>query len=102
MSSNILTTNTSAFTIATQAPANIITLNGNNGSPIFSIKPNGEFVPGPGIDLDEAISQAAKMFYEQMTIFGKSLAQTTKEQSLRIKELERELANIKEENGPSD
>jgi hypothetical protein len=87
------------FTLNTQPPANIITLNGNNGLPIFSIKPDGEFVPGPGVDVDKAITEAAKMFYEQMTVFGKSLAQTTKEQSLRIKELEKEIEKLKAENG---
>jgi hypothetical protein len=102
MSSNIsIPDNSQVFTIQSQ-PTNIITLSGNNGEPIFSIKPDGEFVPGPGVDPNKAISEAAKMFYEKMTVFGKSLAQTTKEQSLKIKELENEISKLKSENGTSN
>ena len=88
------------FTIQSQPASDILRVNGNNGSPIFSIKPDGEFVPGPDIDLNKAITHATKMFYEQITIFGKSLAQTTMEQSQRIKELEAEIKQLK--NGTSN
>jgi hypothetical protein len=88
------------FTSQTLSP-NIITVAGEGGSPLFSIKPNGEFVPGPGLD-EGAIGEFARTFYKKMTIFGKSFSDTLKEKETRIKELENELEQLKKENGTSN
>lgn len=81
------------------APSTVLTVSGNNGSPLFSIKPNGEFVPGPGIE-ETSISEFAKVFYKQMTIFGKTFAETLELKEMRIKELESEILKLK--NGTQD
>lgn len=78
----------------------IITVNGNSGSTLFSIKPNGEFVPGPGLDKG-AISEFAKVFYKQMTVFGKSFAETLEQKEEKIRELEKQIKELKE-NGTSN
>jgi hypothetical protein len=74
--------------------ASVITVNGSSGSVLFSIKPNGEFVPGPGLE-ESAIGEFAKTFYKTMTIFGKSFAETLEEKEIKIKELEKEIEEIK-------
>jgi hypothetical protein len=73
----------------------IIKVTGNSGSTLFTIKPNGEFIPGPGLETN-AISEFAKVFYKQMKVFGKSFAETLDEKNERIRELEREIKEIKE------
>jgi len=78
----------------------IITVSGNSGSTLFSIKPNGEFVPGPGLEKG-AISELARIFYKQMTVFGKSFAETLDEKDEKIRELERQIKELKE-NGTSN
>jgi hypothetical protein len=88
--------------VLTQAPvSSVITVSGNSGSPLFSIKPNGEFVPGPGLD-EGAISEFANTFYKKMTIFGKSFAETLEEKDCRIRELENEVKKLKNQNGSLD
>jgi hypothetical protein len=79
-------------------PADIITVNGSSGSTLFSIKPNGEFVPGPGLE-ESAIGEFTKTFYKTMTVFGKSFAETLEEKEMRIKELEKEIEEMKNLNG---
>lgn len=78
--------------------ASVITVSGSSGSTLFSIKPNGEFVPGPGLD-ESAIGEFAKTFYKTMTVFGKSFAETLEGKEIRIKELEKEIEEIKNQNG---
>ena len=78
----------------------VITVSGNGGEALFSIKPNGEFVPGPGLTESEAISEAAKTFYKNMTIFGKTFSQMISDKDERIKELEKQLEQLK--NGTSN
>jgi len=79
-------------------PADVITVNGSSGSTLFSIKPNGEFVPGPGLD-QSAIGEFTRTFYKTMTVFGKSFAETLEEKETRIKELEKEIEEMKNQNG---
>lgn len=82
-----------------QTPASsVITVSGDNGSTLFSIKPSGEFVPGPGLD-ENAIGEFTKTFYKKMTIFGKSFSDTLIEKERRIKELEDEVEQLKRANG---
>lgn len=78
----------------------VITVSGNGGKALFSIKPNGEFVPGPDLTESEAISEAAKTFYKNMTIFGKTFSQMISDKDERIKELEKQLEQLK--NGTSN
>ena len=86
---------------ATSTPVtNVITVTGNSGDPLFSIKPNGEFVPGPGLEEDSAINEFANTFYKKMTIFGKSFAETLENKERKIKELEAEIKQLK--NGSRD
>jgi hypothetical protein len=81
--------------------SSVITVSGNNGSPLFSIKPNGEFVPGPGLD-EGAISEFANTFYKKMTIFGKSFSETLEDKNRRIRDLEEEVKQLKNQNGSLD
>jgi hypothetical protein len=76
----------------------VMTVNGPSGSPLFTIKPNGEFVPGPGLD-EKAIGEFSKTFYKTMTVFGKSFADTLNEREMKIKELEQEIIKMKNQNG---
>lgn len=80
--------------------SNILSVNGPGGSPLFTIKPNGEFVPGPGLET-KSISEFSKIFYTQMTIFGKSFAETLESKERKIKELERQIEILKS-NGTRD
>ena len=73
----------------------VITVSGNGGKALFSIKPNGEFVPGPDLTESEAISEAAKTFYKNMTVFGKTFAQMIEERDEKIKDLEKQLEGLK-------
>jgi hypothetical protein len=85
-----------------QAPVNsVITVSGDNGSTLFSIKPNGEFVPGPGLN-ENSINEFTKTFYKKMTIFGKSFSQTLQDKDARIRELENQVEQLKRENGTSN
>jgi hypothetical protein len=86
--------------IFTQTPLNssVITVSGDQGSTLFSIKPNGEFVPGPGLDENDAIKEFANTFYKKMTIFGKSFMQTLEEKERKIKALEEEIKQLKNGN----
>jgi hypothetical protein len=83
------------------APSNIMVLSASNGSPIFTIKPNGEFVPGPGMDYN-VLPEFTKMIYKQMKIFGKSFAETLEDKDSRIIALEKELEILKNQNGTSN
>jgi hypothetical protein len=88
--------------VFTQAPVNsVITVSGNNGSTLFSIKPDGEFVPGPGLN-ENSINEFTKTFYKKMTIFGKSFSQTLQDKETRIRELENQVEQLKRENGSQD
>lgn len=85
--------------VFTQAPvSSVITVSGDGGSTLFSIKPNGEFVPGPGLE-ENAIGEFTRTFYKKMTIFGKSFSDTLNEKERRIKELESEVEQLKKKNG---
>jgi hypothetical protein len=92
-----LSSNCISFT-PVQPVTSVITVSGSSGSTLFSIKPNGEFVPGPGLD-ESAIGEFAKTFYKTMTVFGKSFAETLEGKEMRIKELEKEIEEIKNQNG---
>lgn len=81
--------------ISLQPVQSVIQVNGNSGEPLFSIKPNGEFVPGPGLTESEAISEAARTFYKNMTVFGKTLSQMISDRDERISELEKQLEVLK-------
>lgn len=93
--------NTTSIGILALEPCNVITVSGSTGSELFSIKPNGEFVPGPGLD-QSAIGEFSKTFYKTMTMFGKSFADTLEEKERRIKELEQEIIKMKNQNGSFD
>ena len=92
---------TSPTFIAFSPAPSVITVNGQSGSPLFTIKPNGEFVPGPGLD-EKAIGEFSKTFYKTMTVFGKSFADTLNEKEMKIKELEQEIIKMKNQNGSFD
>jgi hypothetical protein len=81
-------------------PQNTIQVSGSAGNALFTIKSNGEFVPGPGLTDSEALSETAKTFYKNMTMFGKSFAQTLEDKDKKIKELEETITKIK--NGTFD
>lgn len=83
------------LSISSTDPQNTIQVSGGPGNILFTIKSSGEFVPGPGLTYSEALSEAAKMFYKNMTIFGKSFVQTMEEKDKKIKELEEEIIQIK-------
>lgn len=90
----------STLTLKSEPVQSVIMVSGNEGEALFSIKPNGEFVPGPGLTESEAISEAAKTFYKNMTVFGKTFSQMIGEKDERIKELEKQLEQLK--NGTSN
>ncbi len=73
----------------------VIQVSGNTGHALFSIKPNGEFVPGPGIDESKSLSEFSKFIYKSMTVFGDSFSQTLEKKNQRIKELEAEIFRMK-------
>lgn len=82
-------------------PTYVMQVSGTSNDPLFSIKPNGEFIPGPGLD-ESAIGEFSKTFYKTMTMFGKSFADTLEEKEKRIKELEQEIIKMKNQNGSFD
>jgi hypothetical protein len=90
----------STLTLKSEPVQSVIMVSGNGGEALFSIKPNGEFVPGPGLTESEAISEAAKTFYKNMTVFGKTFSQMISDKDERIKELEKQLEQLK--NGTSN
>lgn len=73
----------------------VIQVSGNHGSPLFSIKPNGEFVPGPGITESTSLTEFSKFIYKSMTVFGDSFSQTLEKKNQRIKELEEEIFRMR-------
>lgn len=73
----------------------ILQLNGSKGDVLFTIKPNGEFVPGPGLDREKSLDEFSKFIYKNIQIFGKSFAETLNEKNKKIKDLEEELYRIK-------
>jgi len=73
----------------------VIQVSGNGGEALFSIKPNGEFVPGPGLTESEAISEAAKTFYKKMTVLGKTFSEMIEERDEKIRGLEKKLEELK-------
>lgn len=83
------------LSISSIEPQNTIQVSGGHGNTLFTIKSNGEFVPGPGLTDSEALSEAAKIFYKNMTMFGKSFVQTMEEKNKKIKELEESIIQIK-------
>lgn len=89
----------STLTIQPIETQSILQLNGNGGEPLFSIKPNGEFVPGPKIQEGEALNEFSKFIYKSITIFGKSISQTLDERNQRIAELEKEIERLKANHG---
>ena len=82
------------------APQDTIQVSGGTGNTLFTIKSNGEFVPGPGLTDSEALSETSKTFYKNMTMFGKSFVQTLEEKNKEIKELRETI--IKMKNGTFD
>jgi hypothetical protein len=85
----------STLTLTPMPVSSVISVSGPSGNELFRIKPDGEFVPGPGISESEAISEAARTFYKNMTIFGKSFSETLASKEDRIKELEKQLEELK-------
>lgn len=81
--------------LTSQPVQSVIQVNGSNSEALFSIKPNGEFVPGPGLTESQAISEAAKTFYKNMTVFGKTFSEMITEKDERIKELEKQLEELR-------
>ena len=100
MSSSKQVDNSNIIFTQTSPSYSVITVSGDCGSPFFSIKPNGEFVPGPGLDENDAVKEFANTFYKKMTIFGKSFMQTLEEKERKIKALEEEIKQLK--NGSLD
>jgi len=76
-------------------PPYVIQVGGNIGQTLFSIKPNGEFVPGPGIDESKSLSEFSRFIYKSMTIFGDSFSQTLEKKNQKIRELEEEIFRMK-------
>lgn len=88
--------NTSYFTSIQQTPVqSVIQVNGDNGNVLWSVKPDGEFVPGPGIDKNQALNEFSKFIYKNITIFGSSLSETLNKKNEKIKELEEEVRILK-------
>jgi hypothetical protein len=85
----------SSVSISQPVSQTILQVNGNSGDVLFSIKPNGEFVPGPGINESRSLSEFSKFIYKGMTILGDSFSKTLEDKNKRIKELEEELNRIK-------
>lgn len=92
---SIIQSENSTLTLKPMPVSSIISVSGPSGNELFRIKPDGEFVPGPGISESEAISEAARTFYKNMTIFGKSFSETLASKENRIKELEKQLEELK-------
>jgi hypothetical protein len=90
----------STLILKSEPVQSVITVSGKSGEALFTIKPNGEFVPGPGLTESEAISEAAKTFYKNMTVFGKTFSGMIEERDEKIKELEKQLEQLK--NGTLD
>lgn len=82
-------------TIGAVQQQTIIQVSGNNGNLLWSVKPDGEFVPGPGIDKNQALSEFSKFIYKNITVFGQSLSQTLNSKNDRIRELEEEVKILK-------
>lgn len=76
-------------------PTFVIQVNDSSSKPLFSIKPNGEFVPGPGISESRSLTEFTKFIYKSMTVFGDSFSQTLEKKNQRIKELEEEIFKMK-------
>ena len=95
-----LNSTASTLILKSEPVQSVIQLSGNGGGVLFTIKPNGEFVPGPGLTESEAISEAAKTFYKNMTVFGKKFSGMIEERDEKIKELEKQLEQLK--NGTLD
>ena len=91
---------TPTLTLKSMPVSSVISVNGPSGNELFRIKPDGEFVPGPGLSLSESISEASRTFYKNMTVFGKTFSQMIGEKDERIKELEKQLEQLK--NGTSN
>lgn len=85
----------STLILKSEPVQSVITVSGNGGKALFTIKPNGEFVPGPGLTESEAISEAAKTFYKNMTVFGKTFSGMIEERDEKIRELEKQLEELK-------
>jgi hypothetical protein len=88
------------LTLSPTMPSSVIQVSGTEGNTLFVIKPDGEFVPGPGLTLSESISEASRTFYKNMTVFGKTFSQMISDKDERIKELEKQLEQLK--NGTSN
>ena len=82
-------------TIQSTQPQTIIQVSGNNGDILWSVKPDGEFVPGPGIDKNQALNEFSKFIYKNITIFGSSLSETLNKKNEKIRELEEEVRILK-------
>ena len=91
---------TPTLTLKSMPVSSVISVNGPSGNELFRIKPDGEFVPGPGLSLSESISEASRTFYKNMTVFGKTFSQMIGEKDERIKALEEEIKQLK--NGSLD
>jgi hypothetical protein len=85
----------STLTLTSMPVSSVVTVSGPGGKELFRIKPDGEFVPGPGVSESEAISEAARTFYKNMTIFGKSFSETLASKDERIRELEKQLEELR-------
>ena len=85
----------STLILKSEPVQSVITVSGKGGEALFTIKPNGEFVPGPGLTESEAISEAAKTFYKNMTVFGKTFSGMIEERDEKIRELEKQLDELK-------
>lgn len=77
------------------AVQSIIQVCGNNGNVLWSIKPDGEFVPGPGIDNNQSLSEFSKFIYKNITVLGQSFSETLNKKNERIRELEEEVRILK-------
>lgn len=91
----VFNTSSGPLTLNSGSVPYVIQVSGNTGHALFSIKPNGEFVPGPGIDESKSLSEFSKFIYKSMTVFGDSFSQTLEKKNQRIKELEEEIFKMK-------
>jgi len=92
---SIFNNSSGALTLKVENVPYVIQVSGNTGHALFSIKPNGEFVPGPGIDESKSLSEFSKFIYKSMTVFGDSFSRTLEKKNQRIKELEAEIFRMK-------
>ena len=77
------------------SPEDLMSVRGENNRIIFTVKNSGEFVTGPGFTDNESVTEFTKLVYKNLTNFGKSFSETLAEKERKIKELEKELADLK-------